>query len=258
MNKLYMNKPMKTSGVAIRLLFVLFAVLGISIGNAAAADGDRDTIPESDYDYGYPFRAGLGVHAGINGVGAHYYQPLGTKFGFRLGASFMPFHTDIQGTYSGRATRSRIEAQAHNASLTFGWAPFVGSRNFFRSFNVQLGGAYFFKLEGELATRLADPYQYGDIAVDPEDVGEIFTDVEWKKTVNPYAGIGWSNIVLDSRFSLSLDFGCYYLSEPSVSMSATGLLEESAHNNNRNAIEQNIRNYRYLPRIEFGVSYRLR
>ncbi len=87
-------------------------------------------------------------------------------------------------------------------------------------------------------------------------VGTIKTNVAWKKTVNPYAGIGWSNILIDSRFSMHVDLGCYYLSKPSVTMEATGLLEENV--NNAATIENNIKNYRYLPRIEAGVSYRFK
>lgn len=101
---------------------------------------------------------------------------------------------------------------------------------------------------------MVEGYRYGDINVHPDRVGTITTNVNWKETVNPYAGIGWSNIVLDSRFSVSIDLGAYYLSKPTVTMEATGLLEENV--NNAPTIENNIKNYRYLPRVEIGFSYR--
>jgi len=53
---------------------------------------------------------------------------------------------------------------------------------------------------------------------------------------------------------MHIDLGCYYLSKPSVSMQATGLLEENV--SNAATIERNMKNYRYLPRVEFGFSYR--
>lgn len=221
---------------------------------ARGGEEHRDSIPESVYEHGYPNPFALGVHVGTTGVGLHIYQPLGNHFGLRLGGSVMPFRTQISGNYSNRDTRSDVSAQANNVSLMVGWTPFAQKRGFFRSFNVQLGGAYFFNLEGDLTTRLTAPYKYGDINVDPERVGTITTHVNWKETVNPYAGIGWSNIVLDSRFSVSVDLGCYYLSKPTVSMEATGLLEENV--NNAATIENNIKNYRYLPRVEVGFSYR--
>ncbi len=244
-----MNKKVTRLTVLLLGMFMLF-----NISVSRANSDERDSIPETAYSFGYPL--GLGVHFGSTGFGAQFYYPLGQQFGMRLGVSYMPFSTNIEGTYSNRATRSEAKAKSSNASAIFGWTPFVNNRGFFRSFNVQVGGAYFFKLDGTLTTRLADPYRYGDIAVDPEMVGTIKTNVAWKKTVNPYAGIGWSNILIDSRFSMHVDLGCYYLSKPSVTMEATGLLEENV--NNAATIENNIKNYRYLPRIEAGVSYRFK
>lgn len=240
--------------------FTYFAMMLISFlsfaatTKAVASEGERDSIPESAYTHGYPNPFALGVHVGTTGVGLHIYQPLGTHFGLRLGGSIMPFNTNITGNYSNRDTRTEVSAKANNVSLLVGYTPFSHKSGFFRSFNVQVGGAYFFDLNGKLTTRLTDPFQYGDIAVDPEVVGTITTNVDWKETVNPYAGIGWSNIVLDSRFSVSIDLGMYYLSKPTVTMGATGLLEENV--NNAPTIQNNIKNYRYLPRVEVGFSYR--
>lgn len=245
-------KIMKTRFIQVFVMLISFLTLGVLSG--AQASEQRDSIPESAYSNGYPYPFALGVHMGTTGVGLHLYQPLGPKFGLRVGASYMPFSTHIAGTYNNYATRSDVKAKSGNVSLAFGWTPFSQQGGFFRSFNVQLGGAYFYKLDGELSTRLRDPYKFGEIDVHPDHVGTIKTEVEWKKTVNPYAGIGWSNIVIDSRFSMHIDLGCYYLSKPSVSMEATGLLEENV--NNAATIERNMKNYRYLPRLEFGFSYR--
>lgn len=214
----------------------------------------RDSIPKSAYLYGFPSPKALGVHMGSTGVGIHFYQPLGTRLGIRLGASFMPFNTNISASYNNYLTRTNAKAKSGKVSLTLGWNPFNQNTGFFRSFNVQAGAAYFYKIDGSLTTRLKDPYKFGDILVNPIHLGTITTDIAWKKSVSPYAGIGWSNIVIDSRFSMNLDLGCYFLSSPKVSMEATGLLERNI--NNSSTIENNIKNYRYLPRVEFGFSYR--
>lgn len=238
----------------IKLFVMLFSFLILGVFSRVQAHVKSDSIPESAYSNGYPFPYALGVHMGTTGVGLHVYKPLGPKFGFRVGASYMPFNTSISGNYNNRAVRSEVTAKSGNLSLAFGWTPFAQQSGFFRSFNVQLGGAYFFKLDGELTTRLRDPYKYGDISILPDYVGTITTQVNWKKTINPYAGIGWSNIIIDSRFSMHIDLGAYYLSEPRVSMKASGLLEENT--NNTAILERNMKNYRYLPRLEFGFSYR--
>lgn len=236
------------------LMSMLFFVVALlSIPSVVSA---QYSVPETTYEYGYPAPVAIGVHAGTSGFGVHVYKSLGTQFGARLGLSHMPFNSDILGTYANREVRTDLSARSTNISLLFGWTPFVNQGGFFRSFNVQLGGAYFTQLKGKMTSRLKNPYQYGDILVDPDLVGTITADVHWKKTVNPYAGIGWSNIVIDNHFSMNVDLGMYYLSKPTVSMTADGLLEENV--NNAATIQKNIENYRYLPRLEIGFSYRIK
>ena len=237
-----------------QVLVMISGIFMLASFSQAKAGSLRDSIPDSAYSNGYPSPFALGVHVGSTGFGLHAYKPLGEKFGMRLGVSYMPFNTEISGKYSNRDTRSDVKAKSGNASLTFGWTPFSQNPGFFRSFNVQVGAGYFYKLDGQIVTRLKDPYKFGEINVDPERVGTVTTSVEWKNTVSPYLGIGWSNIVIDSRFSMHVDLGMYYLSKPKVSMQADGLLEENV--NNAGIVENNIKNYRYLPRVEVGFSYR--
>lgn len=241
---------MKKSSLVLVLLF--FCLVSVKSTYAERVD----SISELTYEYGYPQPFAVGVHFGTVGFGVHITKPLGKQFGARLGFTHMPFHTNVVGNYSKRDVSTDVDAKSTNISLLFGWTPFVNYGGFFRSFNVQLGAAYFTQLNGTMVSRLKDPYQYGDILVKPDLVGTITADVNWKKTVNPYAGIGWSNIVIDNRFSMNVDLGMYYLSKPTVSMQATGLLEENV--NNAATVQRNVENYRYLPRVEIGFSYRLR
>jgi hypothetical protein len=236
------------------LVMVLVALCILGGTKASHATTGRDSVPETSYTYGYPYPFALGIHAGTSGVGLHLYKPLGQHFGLRLAGSYMPLNATVSGNYDNRDVNSTLTANSSNVSLAFGWTPFATKSGFFRSFNIQVGGGYFFQLEGNLETRLKDPYKWGDISVTPEMVGTIQTDINWKETVNPYAGIGWSNIVIDSRFSMNIDLGAYYLSKPTVSMKASGLLEENI--SNAKTIERNIETYRYLPPVEIGFSYR--
>lgn len=251
MNRLYMNKPITVRKKAIRLLLALFAILGFSSLQANTVENRQDS---SYSDSTFPLH--LGVHVGTTGFGLQLSTPLGEQFGVRLGASFMPFNTNIQGNYSNRDTESDVKVRAHNISALFSWTPFYQSAGFFRSFAVNAGGAFFYKLNGELTTKLAEPYRHGDILIDEDEVGEIRTDIKYKKTVSPYLGVGFNDIKLGDGFSLQVDLGSYYLSKPSVSITGTGLLE--GNGGNAATIENNIKNYRFLPRVEVGVSYRIR
>lgn len=251
MNRLYMNKPITIRKAAIRLLLTVFAALGFSTLQANTGENLQDS---SYNDTTFPLN--LGVHVGTTGFGLHLSTPLGAQFGVRLGASFMPFNTNIQGNYSNRETESDVKIKAHNISALFSWTPFYQSAGFFRSFAVNAGGAFFYNLDAELTTKLAEPYRHGDIMIDEDEVGEIRTDIKYKKTISPYLGVGLNDIRLGDGFSLQVDLGSYYLPKPSVSITGTGLLQGNA--GNAATVENNIKNYRFLPRVEVGVSYRIR
>ncbi|MBK1441637.1 hypothetical protein JHJ32_16680 [Parapedobacter sp. ISTM3] len=187
------------------------------------------------------------------GLGLAIYRPLGNPFGVQLGVNLMPFDTQIIAHYGDHETRSKARARLHNAHLLFGWAPFYRAQNGFRHFTIQLGGGYFFQAKGTIHTELNENYSYGDIIVRPVDVGLMTTTVSWAKTVAPYAGIAFGNIRIDDRFSFNLTAGAYRLSSPRVDIVATELLQGNEANGP--IIERNVRNYRYLPNIQFGLNY---
>src|SRR5690606_9720198 len=101
----------------IQIFVMLSSFFTLALLSGAQASEQRDSIPESAYSHGYPYPVALGVHMGTTGVGLHLYQPLGPKFGLRLGASYMPFNSQIGGTYNDYATRSDVKAKSGNDYL---------------------------------------------------------------------------------------------------------------------------------------------
>ena len=198
------------------------------------------------------------MQVGTYGFGAHYFQPFGAgqQFGVRLGIGFMPIKTSLSGNYGGRDTESDVKASFNNADLHFSWFPLKSQDNFLQYFTINAGAVYLFKLEGEGTTRLKEGYQMGDIMISPEDVGVIKTTVDWERKVNPAVGLGFNNIRLNSNLALSANLGCAFLSSPKVSMEANGLLANNT--GNTAIIEENMKNYKYLPKLEVGISYLIR
>src|SRR5690606_6564359 len=136
------------------------------------------------------------------------------------------------------------------------WAPLYAKENFFRHFTVSGGAAYFFKADGDLESRLTDPYFYGDIEVAPEDIGVLNTNISWKNSIAPYLSVGFSNIALNDDLDLGFSLGSYYLSSPSVTMVGTELLQDNAFN--APIIEENAKDYRFLPVLQVNFSYKIK
>lgn len=199
------------------------------------------------------YKPALGGLIGTTGVGLAFYHPLGSQFGLEVGAEFMPYNMQVVGTYGDYPTRSTARARLHNAHLLFGWVPFHGVENGFRHLVINLGAGYLFKAEGTLSTQLRDPQSYGEIELQPEEIGTMYTTVNWKEGVVPYAGLGFSDMRIDEHFGLYIALGAYFLSQPSVTVSGTAMLDDNEIN--QGVIEHNIQNYRYLPNLKLGIAY---
>ncbi len=202
-----------------------------------------------------PISPSLGVLVGTTGVGLEFYHPLGNQFGVQAGFSLMPFDTQIIGDYGEYQTRSQVSARVHNAHILLGWTPFHHLEGFFRHFVINAGAGYFLQAKGDIHTILNESYYFGDIEVPYDMIGSVDTRINWKKTVSPYFGLALTDVRIDKRFGFNIGLGGYYLSAPMVELAGTKLLE---HNQaNEPIIERNIKNYRLLPQLQLGVSYRL-
>src|SRR3546814_14917058 len=130
----------------------------------------------------------------------------------------MPYNSQVLGTYGDYPTRSTARARLHNAHLLFGWVPFHGAKNGFRHLTINLGAGYLFKAEGTITTQLRDPQSYGDIELRPEEIGTMYTTINWKEGVDPYAGIGFSDMRTYENFGLNITLVCYFLLLQSITV----------------------------------------
>jgi len=199
------------------------------------------------------YKPALGGLIGTTGIGLAFYHPLGVQFGLEVGAGLMPYNMQVVGTYGDYPTRSVARARLHNAHLLFGWVPFHGAENGFRHLTINLGMGYLFKAKGTITTQLRDPQSYGDIELQPEEIGTMYTTINWKEKVTPYAGLGFSDMRIDEHFGFNIALGGYFLSQPSVTVKGTAMLEDNEIN--QPIIERNIQNYRYLPNLQLGIAY---
>lgn len=227
-----------------RTIFLAFALLKLSSVHAQQTPPFRENPA---------YKPALGGVIGTTGIGLTLYQPLGIQFGLEVGAGLMPYNMQIVGTYGDYLTHSTARARLHNAHLMFGWVPFHGTENGFRHLTIQLGAGYLFKADGTLTTQLRDPQSYGDIELQPEEIGTMYTTINWKEGLAPYVGLGFSDMRIDEHFGFNIALGGYLLSQPSVSVKGTAMLE--GNEINQPIIERNLQNYRYLPNLQLGIAY---
>ncbi|WP_134090048.1 hypothetical protein [Olivibacter sp. XZL3] len=203
-----------------------------------------------------PFIPAFGVNVGTQGVGLQFYGPIGGNFGFQVGGTFLPLSANIFDRFGSYDTRNRIRGKAGNVRAMIEFAPAGQSESWWKHFVISAGAAYFYKADGYINTMLRDPYQYGDIQVPVDKVGEMVTNVSWKNNIAPYLGIGFRNITIDERFGFSFDLGSYYMDSPEIDLYGTRMLQNNQHN--EAILNENLKDYRFYPVLQVGVSYKLK
>lgn len=229
---------MKTS-----LLLIVHLLTGFGLAVQAQTRPDITSIKTS-----------VGIHAGTQGFGVNAARAISSKFSLRLSGSYAPYNFSRVRSWGGNDYDLKMKSEFSNLLLQAEYRPFngIGETGFASKIAVTAGGAFFFRSQATAKGIPTNDYTLGDLIIDKEDIGTINVKSEWK-SVAPYAGLGLRELRLGSALSLNIDLGSYYLSSPKVSLSGDKLL--SGNEANEAILENNLKNYRWLPVLQLGLSY---
>lgn len=207
----------------------------------------------SSNDHSAPFF--IGVHVGTQGFGLHLTYKQNDFFAYRLSVSDAPVGFNNARSWGSQAYNLHMKARYMNVAAQFEFRPFnrLDHPDFTQKLVAVAGIAYFFKAQADVRATPKNAYYYGDIPISPENQGTISGTAKWKP-VAPYLGIGLRAMKVAPKLFMNIDLGTYYLSSPDVSMSANKLLE--GNTSNEATIQQNLKNYHWLPVVQAGLSYR--
>ncbi len=215
---------MKISRISLGL-----AVLALSLsGNALA-------------DFGVGFKAGtLGL--GVEGR----YKPL-PNIDVRVGANVYDYEdTDTRAGVNYDSTLN-LETFYATANLSFPLSPLRLTAGLFSNGN-----------EVNLTSVDSATFDIGGNTYTAADVGTLSSTTSFGST-SPYVGIGY-DFEIFGKVGLNLDLGLLWQGEPEVSLLADGLLAndpgfQSAHEAERQQLEDDISDYKAWPVISLGFVY---
>ena len=98
--------------------------------------------------------------------------------------------------------------------------------------------------------------KFGGLEISEENVGVINANLRWRNVLG-YAGLGYGRSTPVRRLGFAVELGCYYLGAPTVDLQYTGFLETTNIDEQIPVIQNNLRNYRFLPSLQFLVTYGL-
>jgi len=227
------------------LICAALMLMGMHV-NAQTAKTEIDSAARSKFY--------ISAHVATQGVGLELkYAPV-AAFNVRVGASMLPFKTT--GVYSVRSepTDISLKAEFSNAHAMFDWHPFLKEPSFSRKIIVTAGAAYFWKDRGDAVVSYRGTYNYGDIPISSEELGQLYGSVRWNK-VAPYLGFGFENAFPSKKFNVGFAIGTYYMGKPDVTLTGTKFLVRN--NSNEAQFRENMSYYQFLPVLQVNFNFSL-
>jgi hypothetical protein len=199
-------------------------------------------------------KAYISAHVSTQGLGLELKLSPKPEYNIRVGASILPFEFNTVYTVSSQPTDVDMKADFANAHLMFDWHPFLNENSLSRKVVITAGAAYFWKAQGDAVVSYRGVYNYGDIQIPSEDLGQLFGTVKWNK-VAPYLGFGFENAFPSRKFNIGFAVGAYYMGAPDVSLTGTKFLVRN--NANEAQFRDNMSYYQVMPVVQINLNFAL-
>lgn len=172
------------------------------------------------------------------------YHSFGTQFNAHVGINYFGLKQDIEESdYSAEATVGLMAISALGD-----YFPFESS-----SFKIT-AGLYLNLNDIDAVITPVDQNVGGDVYTS-EDLGTIDVNIKFNP-IAPYIGLGFGNPTSGtSGFGFSFDIGTMYQGGSIVELSAGGLLEPTASEEQEKLIEDNLSWFKWYPVVSLGITY---
>jgi len=232
-----------------RLIIILFAsVFGlISLQSHAQELQEESAYEYTEDEIRQGFGLGLGVKLSTFGPGAEIIAAINPTFQVRIGGTYFNYkytHDDENIDVNGSA-----DANLSSVSLLLN---FHLARVFFLS-----GGLIYNMNEIGLNGFPTKTITIGAMEVQPEQIGSLDFKVKPGSSLTPYAGIGLGrSLSKNGVVSFAIEAGAAFHGKPKVELKATGMLEPTGSEEQRQLLEDNLSSFNIYPMLNFQLSFR--
>lgn len=191
---------------------------------------------------------GIGVKAGTLGAGLDIVKAFNKNFTLRVGASYYSQDFKIS-TFDDLGGNAFNYTTVGSVSVLFDWY-------FTRSVYLSAGLMYNMSVL-EFESKATESQNFGEIEIKPETIGSINYKMK-PNDICPYLGIGFGHTISrDKTVAFNFDLGTLYQGSPKVTLDATGMVSPTANDNQIKLLNDNVKNYKFYPFINFEISFRL-
>jgi len=181
------------------------------------------------------------------GGNVEVYRSFGDQFNAHVGFNYFTLDQDITGEEDYDATFS---VGLMSISALGDYFPFESS-------GFRLTAGVFINLNQIDATLTPkDEYTVGGDVYTPDDLGTLDANISFNK-IAPYIGLGFGNPTGgDSGLGFTFEIGTIYQGGSIVDLTATGLLEPSAAQDQEQKFEENLSWFKWYPVVSLGLTYK--
>jgi hypothetical protein len=130
---------------------------------------------------------------------------------------------------------------------------------FFKPWFYFTGGLMVDLVHSKMMIHLTDTVQYGNISMDPEQIGNLTANVRPGWIIAPFLGIGFGNAMpVNRKVWFNIELGAIYHGKPHFRLDAVGMISPTASAENEKALETAFKGYRFYPLFSAQVTYRIR
>ncbi len=194
----------------------------------------------------------LGAQISTNGFGGNLRYAFSEKFSFRTGYETLSLSYDFDFDENDISYNAEIDFKTGGVLALFDYAY---AKNLYIS-----AGAVFSSFNAEVTGYAANDFEYGDIVIPAEDIGDFFIDAKPGLKVAPYGSVGY-RAFWGKREAIVFNFetGLYYMGPPDIEIEATGLLAPTADPAFGQAeyLEYQFDAYKIYPVIKLGLAVKL-
>ncbi|GAB3254742.1 hypothetical protein GCM10027347_15370 [Larkinella harenae] len=216
------------------------------IGSAWSSVSAQDT-PATPAPYS------VGLQLGTTGVGVQLARGLNadSRLVGRIGVSYFAYDRVFRVKAGEGKLNITPDLVLGIALASVKWHPFKRNQFFLTG-----GAGYTWRPDVKANVTAEGNVTFGGLQISEENVGVVNAALRWNSALG-YAGLGYGRSTPIRRLGFAVELGCYYLGTPTVDLQYTGFLETTTIDEQIPVIQNNLRNYRFLPSLQFLVTYGL-
>ena len=233
-----------------RMIFFSLIMICLPLQSYSQDEAAKKTVEEVKA-YGPMDLWGVGLKAGLNGVGLEIVKGFGDRLNLRLGYTTLTIPYSLEPGIQGYDLKA-------DANIRLGGASFLADYYLVKNGIQNTAGKLQNNTRISFALSSLSDMPFGDLMIPTADVGTLDAELTLGMPVSPYLGLGFGNTLSRKhRLSFNFELGALYHGGAKLALDGVGVVGPLGSEYNETTITDAIKQYSWLPALNFQLTYRI-